>query len=287
MAPKVIVGGKCGMGRGPPPPRQCRYNVLEPLVIHRRHYTHNKRPLLHVLKKVCQPFLRSMSGSTVFLDQICDQIFGKCFGRNTSSISNSLDNEFVYVVVKIWASNQQSILLGFLGTGPRTIKGRPAQTNRNKGPGRGRSKPLRRGDQTKAMTADRILVERLIKPSILPRLRARRRQHFGFGRVDEHSDSGSGEMGLHRMDVWRCPVFLGASFFTKKDNHQVPWDYGIEAMTTTGTKVEPEETEIRRMTRSGRRYTPEELELIRKKSKEKMDDIPLQNDATKKAITGE
>ncbi|GFZ13610.1 hypothetical protein Acr_23g0019950 [Actinidia rufa] len=41
---------------------------------------------------------------------------------------------------------------------------------------------------------DRILVERLIKPSILPRLRARRRQHFGFGRADEHSDSGSGEV---------------------------------------------------------------------------------------------
>ncbi|GFY81117.1 hypothetical protein Acr_01g0009260 [Actinidia rufa] len=61
------------------------------------------------------------------------------------------------VVVEIWASNQQSILLGFLGTGPRKIKGRPAQTNRNKGPGRGRSKPLRRGDQTKAMTEDGVM----------------------------------------------------------------------------------------------------------------------------------
>ncbi|GFS40411.1 hypothetical protein Acr_00g0068380 [Actinidia rufa] len=61
------------------------------------------------------------------------------------------------VVVEIWASNQQSILLGLLGTGPRMLKGRPAQTNRNKGPGRGRSKSLRRGDQTKAMTADGVM----------------------------------------------------------------------------------------------------------------------------------
>ncbi|GFY81089.1 hypothetical protein Acr_01g0008980 [Actinidia rufa] len=61
------------------------------------------------------------------------------------------------VVVEIWASNQQSILLGLLGTGPRMLKGQPAQTNRNKGPGRGRSKPLRRGDQTKAMTADGVM----------------------------------------------------------------------------------------------------------------------------------
>ncbi|GFS46471.1 proteasome alpha subunit F1 [Actinidia rufa] len=66
-----------------------------------------------------------------------------------------LNNETV--VVEIWASNQQSILLGFLGTGPRTIKGRPAQTNENKQPGRGRSKPLRRGDQTKVMTADGVM----------------------------------------------------------------------------------------------------------------------------------
>ncbi|GFY85222.1 hypothetical protein Acr_03g0019960 [Actinidia rufa] len=37
------------------------------------------------------------------------------------------------------------------------LKGRPAQTNKNKGLGRGRSKPLRRGDQTKAMTADGVM----------------------------------------------------------------------------------------------------------------------------------
>ncbi|GFZ19507.1 hypothetical protein Acr_28g0002120 [Actinidia rufa] len=136
----------------------------------------------------------------------------------------------VVVVVEIWASNQQSILLGFLGTGSRKIKGRPAQTNKNKGPGRGRSKPLRRGDQTKAMTADgvmgrvhgsrrdprkdeygkisrryrrhnwkeRILVEmeslEMEILSTLPRPRARRRQYFGSGRSDEYSEGGSGEL---------------------------------------------------------------------------------------------
>ncbi|GFY91511.1 hypothetical protein Acr_07g0017070 [Actinidia rufa] len=127
---------------------------------------------------------------------------------------------------EIWtstASNQQSILLGFLGTRPRTIKGRPAQTNRNKGPGRGRSKPLRRGDQTKTMTVDgvmgrvrgsrrvprkdeygkisrryRILVEmeslEMEILSTLPRPRARRGQYPGPWRADEHSDGDSGEL---------------------------------------------------------------------------------------------
>ncbi|GFZ05204.1 hypothetical protein Acr_17g0007760 [Actinidia rufa] len=66
-------------------------------------------------------------------------------------------------------------------------------TNRSKGPGRGRSKPLRRGDQTKAMTAGfwRVLVE---IPSILPRPMARRRQYPSSWRADEHSDGGSGEL---------------------------------------------------------------------------------------------
>ncbi|GFS36703.1 hypothetical protein Acr_00g0047530 [Actinidia rufa] len=135
----------------------------------------------------------------------------------------------IVVVVEIWASNQQSILLGLLGTGPRILKGRPAQTNRNKGPGRGRSKPLRRGDQTKAMTADGVMgrvhgsrrdprkdrygkisrrcrrhnwkdchLERFwwrsIKLSILPRPRARRRQHLSSGRYDEYSEGGYGEL---------------------------------------------------------------------------------------------
>ncbi|GFZ17250.1 low PSII Accumulation 3 [Actinidia rufa] len=44
-----------------------------------------------------------------------------------------------------------------IATGPRTIKRRPAQTNENKQPGRGRSKPLRRGDQTNVMTADGVM----------------------------------------------------------------------------------------------------------------------------------
>ncbi|GFY90878.1 hypothetical protein Acr_07g0010740 [Actinidia rufa] len=86
--------------------------------------------------------------------------------------------------LEIWASNQQSILLDLdlLSTRHRTIKGRPAQTNRNKGLGQGRSKPLRRDHQTKAMTADRILVEmeslEMEMLSTLPRPRARRRQYF-------------------------------------------------------------------------------------------------------------
>ncbi|GFZ17330.1 phosphate transporter 3;1 [Actinidia rufa] len=58
--------------------------------------------------------------------------------------------------------NQQSILLGLLGTGPRTLERRPAQTNESKRPGRGRSKPLRRGDQTKAMTADKRTQRRVV-----------------------------------------------------------------------------------------------------------------------------
>ncbi|GFZ19706.1 hypothetical protein Acr_28g0004110 [Actinidia rufa] len=63
----------------------------------------------------------------------------------------------------------QSQLLGFLGTGPRTVKGRPAQTNRDEGPGRGRSKPLRRGDQTKAMTADKRARRRVVDGDDLAR----------------------------------------------------------------------------------------------------------------------
>ncbi|GFY82633.1 hypothetical protein Acr_02g0008730 [Actinidia rufa] len=53
------------------------------------------------------------------------------------------------VVVKIWVSNQQSMLLCLLGTGPRKLEGRPAQASRSKGPGRGRSKtpPVWRSDQ--------------------------------------------------------------------------------------------------------------------------------------------
>ncbi|GFY95451.1 hypothetical protein Acr_10g0008360 [Actinidia rufa] len=83
------------------------------------------------------------------------------YGFKSSSLSsftcNELEHAVSIVVVEIWASNQQSILLGLLGIGPRMLKGRPAQLNRNKGPGRGRSKPLRRGDQTKVMTADGVM----------------------------------------------------------------------------------------------------------------------------------
>ncbi|GFS31549.1 hypothetical protein Acr_00g0018040 [Actinidia rufa] len=60
-------------------------------------------------------------------------------------------------------SNQQSILLGLLDTGPRILERRPAQTNKNKQPGRGRSKPLRHGDQTKAMTAGKRAQRRVVE----------------------------------------------------------------------------------------------------------------------------
>ncbi|GFZ10538.1 hypothetical protein Acr_21g0011370 [Actinidia rufa] len=41
---------------------------------------------------------------------------------------------------------------------------------------------------------ERIPVERLIKPIILPRPRARRSRYPGSWRADEHSDGGSGEL---------------------------------------------------------------------------------------------
>ncbi|GFZ19882.1 hypothetical protein Acr_28g0005870 [Actinidia rufa] len=175
-------------------------------------------------------------------------------------------NHFVIVVVEIWVSNQQSILLGLLGTRPRMLKGRSAQTNRSKRPGRGRSKLLRRGNQTKAMTTDGIMgrvhgsqrdprkdkresrdgrkdrnpveidqveidqakystspkgegeIALWLRASsieiawrgpmlniglVLPRSR-------GFGDSVWHSNA---EMGLHRTDVWRCPLSpLGRGF---------------------------------------------------------------------------
>ncbi|GFZ16134.1 hypothetical protein Acr_25g0005430 [Actinidia rufa] len=174
-----------------------------------------------------------------------------CVGHGRSSI--------IQGAASTWSGNQQSILLGLLGTGPRMLKGRPTQTNRNKGPGRGRSKPLRRGDQTKAMIADgvmgrvrgsrrdprkdEILVEMEIL-STLPRPRARRRQYFNSdqlmsilmmalassvetawrGSVDsfylgqEGSEIKFGvlnaEMGLRRMDVWRCSVSLRSRYLS-------------------------------------------------------------------------
>ncbi|GFZ11058.1 hypothetical protein Acr_22g0004560 [Actinidia rufa] len=95
------------------------------------------------------------------------------------------------VVVKNWASNQQSILLCLLALGLGCLKG-PAQTNRSKGGARPLKTPpawrLDQGDDS------RILVERLINPSILPRPKARRSRYPGSWRVDEHSNGGSGEL---------------------------------------------------------------------------------------------
>ncbi|GFY90256.1 hypothetical protein Acr_07g0004530 [Actinidia rufa] len=111
------------------------------------------------------------------------------------------------VVVEIWGEQPTvNIARVLLGTRPRTIKGRPAQTNKNKGPGRGRSKPLRRGDQTKTMTASEssegscriefwwIWSLEMEILSTLPRPMARRRQYFGSGRSDEYSEGGYGEL---------------------------------------------------------------------------------------------
>ncbi|GFY86516.1 hypothetical protein Acr_05g0001550 [Actinidia rufa] len=165
----------------------------------------------------------------------------------------------ISVVVEIWASNQQLILLGLFGTGPRMLKGRPAQTNGSKRPGRGRSKALRRGDQTKAMTADGVMGR--VRGSRRDPRKDKRESHDGrkdrnpveIDRVEidqaEYSTSPKGEgeiarwlrassieiawrgpmlnvglvlprsrgfgdsvwhfnakMGLHRTDVWRCPL---------------------------------------------------------------------------------
>ena len=51
--------------------------------------------------------------------------------------------------------------------------------------------------------------------------------------------------------------------FPYETDHQVPWGYGLEVVTSTGVKIEPEVAEIGGMTRSGRCYTPEELESKR------------------------
>ncbi|GFY93632.1 hypothetical protein Acr_09g0000780 [Actinidia rufa] len=112
----------------------------------------------------------------------------------THQVTNSATNRIVWNPQPgsdpDWDSSswtRESQLLGFLGTGPRTIKGRPAQTNRDEGPGRGRSKPLRRGDQTKAMTVDKRARRRRFWwrwslemgiLSTLPRPKARKRQYF-------------------------------------------------------------------------------------------------------------
>ncbi|GFZ21350.1 hypothetical protein Acr_29g0005120 [Actinidia rufa] len=126
------------------------------------------------------------------------------------------------VVVKNWASNQQSQLLGFLGTGPRTIKGRPAQTNRDEGPGRGLSKPLRRDDQTKAMTVDKRAQRRGFWWRWSLEMRIDQASTFYLAQGEEEtalwlwassydtSDGGSGELS---GDTWRCSM---DSFYSVK-----------------------------------------------------------------------
>ncbi|GFS31664.1 microsomal signal peptidase 25 kDa subunit [Actinidia rufa] len=101
------------------------------------------------------------------------------------------------VVVKVWESNQQSLLLCLLGTGPRKLEGRPAQTNRKGVMGRvhGSRRDPRKDEYGKISRRWRrhnwgdchlegfwrVLVE---IPSILHRPRARRRQYPGsFGEL--------------------------------------------------------------------------------------------------------
>lgn len=73
--------------------------------------------------------------------------------------------------------------------------------------------------------------------------------------------------------------------FPYETDHQVPWGYGLEVVTSTGVKIEPEVAEIGGMTRSGRCYTPEELESKRKKGKEKVGEAPGMEEAVKQGVT--
>ncbi|GFS28942.1 hypothetical protein Acr_00g0004740 [Actinidia rufa] len=161
----------------------------------------------------------------------------------------------------LFVSNQQSMLLCLLGTGPRMLEGRPAQTNRSKGPGRGRSKPLRRGDQTNVMTADevmgrvhgsrrdpwkdKILVERLLKPSILPRPRARRSRYHGSWRADEHSDGGSGELSGDDLARFHGLVLPRSRGFGDKQPLKKSWATSFVMVRL------PDEEEIITSTRPG------------------------------------
>lgn len=67
----------------------------------------------------------------------------------------------------------------------------------------------------------------------------------------------------------------------------MPWNYGFEAVLSTGEKVEAEVAEVGGMTRSGRCYTPEEPELKRRKGKEKVGEIPSLEETVKQGVTEE
>ncbi|GFS31394.1 hypothetical protein Acr_00g0017040 [Actinidia rufa] len=97
--------------------------------------------------------------------------------------------------VKIWASNNSNICSVSSALGLGRLKGRPAQTNQSKGPGRGaQTHPAWRLDQ--AMTADLAWIvpcivglEGLVEISkYSTRPRARGGQYLWSWRADEHSD---------------------------------------------------------------------------------------------------
>ncbi|GFS28378.1 hypothetical protein Acr_00g0001420 [Actinidia rufa] len=85
----------------------------------------------------------------------------------------------------------------------------------------------------------------------------------------EDSPPEDPDQKIHMMEIWRSRTMLICNKFPYETDHQAPWGYGLEVVTSTGVKIEPEVAEIGGMTRSGRCYTPEELESKRKKGKEK------------------
>ncbi|GFZ00563.1 hypothetical protein Acr_14g0001980 [Actinidia rufa] len=111
------------------------------------------------------------------------------------------------ITTKNWACSEtfrrfqlQELSIILQSTGPRMLEGRPAQTNRSKGPGQGRSKPLRHGDQTKAMTAD----------GVMGRVRGSRR--------DPRKDDGGENIttGVKIRICWRLIEWnlIGVKYFT-------------------------------------------------------------------------
>ncbi|GFS43260.1 photosystem I subunit K [Actinidia rufa] len=133
--------------------------------------------------------------------------------------------------------------------------GRPAHTNKNKQLGRGRSKPLRRGDQIKAMTTGKraqrrvaeyvertferwgigLFIDRVMdrahgsrrdprkdKPSILPRPRARRRP-LRLRSTDEYPDSGSGEPSGYSLARFHGLVLPRSRGFGDKQPSERSW----------------------------------------------------------------
>ncbi|GFS41889.1 hypothetical protein Acr_00g0076870 [Actinidia rufa] len=149
--------------------------------------------------------------------------------------------------------------------------------NKNKQPGRGRSKPLRRGDQAKAMIADGVMGRvhgsrrdpqtdkygkisrrcrrhnwedchlerfwwRLIKPSILPRPRARRRP-LHLRSTDEYPDSGSGELNGDSLARFHGLVLPRSRGFGDKQPSERSWATSSAMVLGRRTCLGNQETE--------------------------------------------